>query len=242
MLARQFVTDALTEIGIVGADETVDPSDADLGLRYLQAMVDQFQADRLVLYIVNRFSYTLPAGSSSILISPSVLGPGPQWTAPVPVFISYLTVTPVGGTVEYPVDPWHVKEDFYRQPDKTTPSAYPSRYLYERTSQYGRFLFWPVPTTAPLITIASPQALTAPLTLDTDLQFPGGGYYECWRLQLAQRLQRPFLIQADPSLRADAAQALALVRRLNDETPPFSRADPAVQQGMTWNIYTGGFR
>ena len=227
MQVRQFVIDALVEIGIVGADETVDPSDADLGLRFLQAMVDQFQGDRLLLYIVSRAVYPLTAGLNGYALGPTMLAP--HWPGPTPVLITAVAV--VEGTQDIPVLPWPSAADYYAAPDKTSPGT-PSRYLFEPSPTFGRFLFWPPPATAGSVAIYTPAPLTTPLTLDTDLAFPAGGYYECWRLQLAQRLQRPFLLPPDPSLRSDAAQALALVRRLNDEGAPFSHADPGVLQGV----------
>jgi hypothetical protein len=236
VVAKQFIADALMEIGILGADEALDPADADLALRHLTAMIDLHQADRLLLFTVLRSVFTFTPGKQIYTMGPA----SADLTGPRPLWVSAVTVTPVGQVGEIPLTPYVYRESWLLEPYKTLQAAYPSMYFYEPSDVgVGTFAFWPVPTTAASLVIATPTPLVATLTLTTDLAFPPGGYYEAWRLNLARRLQRPFFVPDDASLRADAEHALATIRRLNDEVAPWSRSDPALTGTGGYDIRSG---
>jgi hypothetical protein len=236
VVAKQFIADALMEIGILGADETADAADADLGLRHLQAAVDLFQADRLLLYTVLRAPYALIPGRQTYTIGPT----GADFLGARPLWLSSVGVIPVGQTTEYPIVDYVYRTEWLREPEKTLTDSYPRRYFYEPSDvAVGTFVFWPIPTTAASVVIATPVPLVTPLSLDTDLTFPPGGYYEAWRLNLARRLQRPFEVPDDAVLRVDADRALAQIRRLNDEVAPWSRSDEALTGRGGYDIRGG---
>lgn len=239
MVAKQFIADALMEIGILGADEALDPADADLGLRHLAALVDLLQADRLLLYTVTRLPFTLVPAKQVYTIGLA----GADWQAARPLWLSAVTVAPIGQAIEYPVYSYIYRENWLLEPNKALTADYPTMYLYEPAgTSFGSFTFWPVPMTAATIAIATPMPLTSPLALSTDLVFPPGGYYEAWRLNLARRLQRPFFVPDDASLRADAEHALSQIRRTNDEVAPWSRADEAITGTSGYDIRSGWTR
>lgn len=240
MTARQFISDALMEIGILGADETLDPADADLGLRHLQSMVDLLQADRLLLYTVTSAAYTFVPGKNSYSIGPDA---GNDWFGARPIWITHIGVDPVGSTTRVTVDPFLYRDEWLAVPNRNQTASYPSRYYLDLfAAGFSVIEFWPVPTTSAVAVVSTPVPLTTPLTLDTDLVFPPGGYLEGWRLNLTRRLERPFQVPEDPGLRIDAAAALAQIRRLNDEVAPWSRSDPAVVGPGTYDIRSGTYR
>lgn len=241
MTARELIIDALTEIGILGAEEILDAADQATALRYLQQMIRRFQADRLLLYTVLRTLYVLTVNQQTRTIG--LAGTGANFIGPRPLWVSHVGVIPVGADYEIEVLPYHDRDAWLGEPIKTLTDQYPSRYLYEPSGvDTGTFTFWPVPQTGATVAVSSPVPLQTPVDENTVLTFPDGGYEEAWRLNLAKRLQRPFMVPPDPELRDDARLALGALRRVNDGAPPYSRSDEAVTGGGGFDIRSNGYR
>lgn len=241
MTLRELIVDALVEIGYLGADDDFDPSDVALAVRIVRRMIDRDQATRLQLFAEARAPYTLAAGQQT-----RTIGSGGTFNGTRPNWVSFLTVTPVGDTMELEVVPY-TREEWFAEPNKTLTAEYPLRYLYERTYPLGTFTFWPIPTTAAAVTIATPTPLTALSTddataLSTVLSL-SSAYEEAWLYRLARRFHRPFLGEtAPPDLREDERESVGAVLRLNDPGPPAATADAGLVGGGRFDILTGRTR
>lgn len=234
MLVRQYVTDALTEIGYQGADDPLDGSDGDLGLRLLIAMVDQAQIDRWQLFTVTRTPYVLTANQQT-----RTIGSGGNFNGTRPLWVPTMTVVPVGDTSDIEVVPYKSRDEWLLEPNKTLTLEWPLRFLYELGAVLGTFTFWPIPTTAATVYVATPVPLTTPVTLDTDLVLPPG-YQEFFRLALAKRCCRPFGQPVSQDLMEDWRTAKGLVSRLNDRGPDVMTNDICVSS--RFDILTGRHR
>lgn len=237
----QLITDALVELGYLGADDTLDPSDAALGARLFRSMYDRFQGTRLQLWTVTRTPYVLTINQQTRTIGPT--GNLAVAAQVRPIWIPFLGVTPVGDTVELEIVPYPTRAEWLAEPNKDLTLDYPLRYLYEPAVPNGILTFWPIPTTAAAIILASPTPLaalpaTTALLFTTDLTLPEG-YDEAWRLQLAKRFARPFGQVVTPDLAADAREAVGLILRNNDPGPPPAASDPALGTRGRFNIETG---
>lgn len=237
----QVITDALEEIGAMGEGVPPAPEDMQKALRVLQMMHDSDEAERLMLYTVARATFALTASQQT-----RTIGAGGNFDTGAnterPVFIEHVGVTPVGQTMEIPIVPYESREEWLAEPFKALTDLYPRRYWYEPTYPLGTFTFWPVPTTAATVAIATAVRLTSPAGLTTDLAFPPG-YHEAWHYNLAKRLQRPFRKPQDPSLATDAKAALGRVKRLNDPGPPRAQVDAAlIAGGGGFDIYSNRHR
>ena len=237
----QLITDALVELGYLGADEPLDAADADLGARLFRSMYDRFQGTRLQLWTVTRTPYVLAIGQQTRTVGPT--GTIAVAAQPRPLWIPWLGVTPVGDTVELEVVPYATREEWLAEPNKSLTLQYPLRYLYEPAVPNGILTFWPIPTTTATIILASPTPLgalpaTISLLLITELTVPEG-YDEAWRLQLARRFARPFGQPLTPDLAADAREALGVILRNNDPGPPPAAGDPALTGTGRFDILTG---
>lgn len=229
---RHLIMDAMREIGVPGAEqETLEPEDGELGLRYINRMVNAFQADRLILYTVTRQIFPLISNQQTLTI-----GPDGEVDRVRPIWIAAGMVTPVGDEVQIPLD-IYTRAQWYAEPLKTLTQDWPRGVFYEPTNPLGTLTFWPIPTTAASVDLAIPEALAVPATLDTILAFPPG-YDEAWMLNLAKRLCRPFSRPVTADLREDARAALAVVKRLNDEGPPPAISDVALTGRGGYNIRT----
>lgn len=231
-LVRDLLTDALLELGVVGVNDPISPEILNVALRRLLGMYSTFQALRLLLFTVARTTYTLTANHQ-----PHTIGlTGCDLTSPRPIWIGSLNVIPVDDPdLELPVTPY-TRREWDDERLKTLTDLYPQRFLYEpTTATTGTLTFWPIPTTACQIVIASPVPLVVPsgdlaTVLATVLTF-APGYQEAWLYNLAKRLWRVFPKSKTldyAALVEDARQSLSIVKRLNDEAPAASGSDPAL--------------
>lgn len=230
---RNFIKDALREIAALGEHQPLTPENAQLGLRYFQAMTRLFQGDGYLLYTVRRRPFVLVAHQQTYTVGQT----GCDFTAPRPlVGVGGLGITPAGDDVEQPLD-LYTREAWFAEPLKTLTDQWPRRVLYEpNDADTGTFTFWPTPTTAPTFAYATGEPLPSPEALETELLFPPGGYEEAWRLQLACRLRRPFGKPVTRDLNEDADLALGAVRRVNDPGPPVQTIDCALTQPGGYDI------
>lgn len=231
---RNLITDALNDLGVYGpVDGDVEYDDLAMGMRHLVLMTDSFQAQRLLLWTVVRTTFSLVANQRDYTIGLT----GSNVTAGRPIWIASAKVIPVGDTQELPLHLF-TRAEWFAEPFKTLKDQWPRALLYEPTGAIqGTFTVWPVPTTAATIVYATPSALQVPATLDTVLSFPPG-YLEAWQMNLALRLARPFRTPATQELKEAAKDALGVIKRLNDEGPPPSKADLAVAGRGRWDIFS----
>lgn len=231
---RNLCTDALIEIGVVGADDNA-PDDAEIrtALRYALLMSDAQSADRYNLYTTVRAVYTLVPGQLLYTIAPS----GADFVGGRPMWVDDVRVRPAGTDTDLSMHRYSRKE-WDAEVLKTLTNEYPYKWLYEySTDVLGMFTFWPIPTTAAKVIIRQPILLTVTPDLDTELGFPPG-LKDGWHYSLAKRLYRPMWHQdPPPGLVEDARMAMEVYRRNNDEGPPPARSDFAPSGGR-YNMFT----
>lgn len=234
---RDLIKDAMREIRATGELQPIAPEDEQRALRILQAMSRRFDGDGWLPFTVARQTFPLVASQQNYTI-----GTTGDFVAARPlVGLGYVGIIPAGAE-EIELTKW-TRDEYFKEPLKTLTDAYPRKVLYEPYSaDLGRFTFWPIPTTTPTFVFASPERLTVPDDLDTDLVFPGGGYEECYRLQLALRLARPFGVALSTDLRRDAAEALGAVRRVNDPGPCYIGTDAALLERGGYDIQNNRHR
>jgi len=198
-LVSAIITQALLEIGVLDptdpAPTTNQPTWYTLGLDRIQSMIDAWAANRLTLSLQLRTQFTMPSGTSSITIGPTgtvVIASGrPMWLNTV----NYV-IPGSSPAVEVPIG--QMDEDAYAALSiKSLPSALPIQSFYQTnlSDALGTLFLWPQVTQDVDITIYSPQAVTVPAALSTDLIGPPG-YRDAFMYQLALRLMTPFAVNA----------------------------------------------
>lgn len=227
---RNLLEDVLIELGVIGPGDPTDPEIFDIAFRRLLMMYNTFAAMRLVLNTVARTVYTLIPNQQVYTI-----GSGGEFDGDRPIWIAGSEVIPVdaGGDVLSLVLTPYTRAEWFAEPLKTLSDQWPRRFLYEQTYPLGTLTFWPVPTTAAQVALATAVPLTTPTSLDTTLVFLPG-YQEAWLYNLAKRLWRAFPKKRTvdyTSLLKDAKDSLSLVYRLNDEPSKPARSDPALCSG-----------
>lgn len=199
-LVSAIATQALIEIGVLDpadpAPTTNYPTYYTIALDRIQSMIDEWAADRLTLSLQLRTQFTLPSGTSSITIG---TGGTVNLASGRPMWLNTVNYVIPGSSPAVEVPIGQMDEDAYAALSiKSLPSALPIQSFYQTnlSDAFGTLFVWPQVTQNVDIVIYSPQAVTVPASLSTDLIGPPG-YRSAFLYQLAVRLISPLGVPAD---------------------------------------------
>jgi len=227
---RDLITDALTDLGVLGVGRSLSARDGALGLRYLQMIIDSAELKPGSIYTVLRSSYTLVANTEN-----RTIGPSGNYVQARPIWIASAKAKAVGSDFENNVDILNRKE-WLNIPDKTITGELPLALFMEPTVTNATLHFYPVPTTAGTLVVGTPTAVTGfSGTLDTDYTFPPG-YWEWFQLLLRNKLARPFTRPLTQDMKDEERVAWATLERVNDPGPPPMRNDFPSDYGSGFDI------
>jgi hypothetical protein len=202
-------------------------------------MVGQWNAENLLLYAEDRFTWTIVSGTGTYTV-----GTGGTVNTPRPMFITGIRFQDTSPTLttEYSLEEL-TQQGYQGLVLKTLTAPFPTAYNYDATMPLGTLILWPTPTRTTLQGVMySAQVVPAFATLPTTVVLPPG-YEEMIVTNLALRLCGPYTKPVDPSLRERAQEAKAIAKRSNQELLDMSfEAGTLVGNDGPWNsfsIYTG---
>jgi hypothetical protein len=233
---RSIITDALQEIGVLAAEETLTAAQGQIGLRRVQQMIDAWAADQLTLSRQLRTVFNWPSNVSAVQV-----GSGQTVDMVRPVWVSEITYVNPGTTPGVEVPLGLMDEDAYASISiKGLQSGLPMQAFYQTNlaDANGTLTIWPVPTQGLTMVLYTPQAVGVPATLDSVLLGPEG-YQSAFLYQLALRLCMPFGVAVPDLLPRMAATAFDAMKRPNVE-PGVMGIDAALVPGLGggYNILT----
>lgn len=231
---------ALIEIGVLEAGDSLSPQQGSMVLPRVQGMLDAWAADRLTLSVQQVTSFVLTSGTSTV-----TLGPGGVVPMVRPMYIDHVNYVIPGAVPAIEVPMGALDFDSYATLRiKALPSALPLWYYYQTdiATVFGNLFIYPQVTQNVTLKIYSPQAVGIPLALTDNLIGPAG-YAEGFLYSLALRLCGPFGVTPPPLLTGLADRAMAALKRPN-VAPGVLGVDPALagHVGGAYNILadTGG--
>jgi hypothetical protein len=232
---RNLITDALTDLAVLGVGRPLSARDGALGLRYLQELIDSAELDPGVIYAAARTAYTLVASTEN-----RTVGPSGNYVQARPLWLAGAFVKAVGSDLEIELDRLS-RAEWLRIPDKTIEAELPSAIYLEPTITDATLHFYPVPTTAGTLILSTPTAVTGfSGTLDIDYTFPPG-YQEWFRLKLRNKLARPFTKPLTEDMHEEERTAWRALERVNDPGPPRMVNDFPGGQGAAFDMTTGQY-
>jgi hypothetical protein len=235
--ASDIVQAALKEINVLAAGETMSAEDGSDGLAALNLLVDEWSAQRLQIYQLTRTTWTIVSGNSVYTV-----GTGGTVDRARPVYIQEVRFQDTAPTpdLEYPL--YELTDlDFANIPQKALTNTLPTSWHYNPTFPLGTLTFWPVPTSATLQGVMyAPTAVTEFAALTDALSLPPG-YKRMMIKGLAMDLAGSYGREVSQSLREDALESLADVKRANARMADLSFDTAALTQGTPywWNIKVG---
>lgn len=218
---------ALRLIGAYSTGENLGPDESTDGLAALNAMLDGWANEHLMLYAATLNSIALSATATY------TIGPTGGTVSPRPVSIdagSYVT----SGAIDYPLQ--IITLDQYNEIPVKTLSGIPQWLLFKPEYPDASVTLYPVPTSGMTLKLWSYKPLTTFATLTTVMTLPPG-YEEAIVFNLAETLAPEFQGDIHVSLHTKAAAAKRKLKRTN--FVPIELQVPA-SMPRGFNIYTGG--
>lgn len=229
------INSAMQLIGQLGAGASPTTSETADVLVRLNAMLDSWRNEKLLVYAYQTESLTLASGDLSYTIGTSG---DLNTTRPVAIERAWIT----SSNQDYPMAPLNEAE-YAAIFDKTATADWPDRYLFRPTmaSSLATFIVYPVPNatrTCKMITRVVVSAFSA--ASDTVMLPPG--WEEAIDANLAIRIAPMFETVASKDVKDMAKDALAGIKRTNANAQPRRLyTELAVAFGSnTGNILTDG--
>jgi hypothetical protein len=235
-LVQDIIQSSLRLINVLGSGETMSASEGQDSLFVFQAMIDSWQAERLMIFTTQRLVFPLTTAQQVY-----TYGPGGDFNAPRPAKIENVSILWLGNPaqpLELPLA--YLTTDQWQQvPVKNITSSLP-QYVWDDGAYPLRNLsFWPIPNGPPVSFIVYPwQALTEPATLTTQMAMPPG-YMQAFRYNLALMLAAEFpAVPAEitATVAAIAMQSKAVVKAMNIPVVDL-RLDPALTPLGQYGLY-----
>lgn len=231
--ARDIVTLALKEAGVVGVGQTPLAQDINDGYTYLRRMLELWKIKRWnvpALITVN----ALGNGAVS-----NTIGTGGHWNTPRPDKIqsAYFTQVNSGDNpVSMPLRAIFSREDYDRVVLKSL-NSFPEAFFYDATwaGGLGNVFITPIPSSAYRIYLTVKANLDFPTSLDDQIELPNG-YEETIHYNLTIRLCGAYQRPVNPVTAAMAKSGLNAIKVANVQIPQLGM--PAALQSPTgFNIY-----
>ena len=240
---RALLSDALLEIGAVGAEGSVPAWALQFGLRKLNRLIEHWRNNRLLTFEIRRATWTMVANQASYTV-----GDGGQVNIPRPVTMNMegcnvaFIDTNSNPAIEIPL--WPLTDDGYQAINqKTVAGTYPTSWYFNPTftseaAPFATLSFWPVPNVGYLQGVIYAPVAASALTLDTVLALPPG-YEYFYVSQMAVQYCPAFQMEPSRQLLEQASESQAAIEKTNTRLQ-----DLAVDLGLCpnrsrSNIYTG---
>lgn len=193
-------------------------------LEALNAMLDAWRNDRMMVYAMTDSPLTMVASTSSYTVG---TGGDLNISRPVKFEDAFMRI----GATDTPVE--LIDQIQYDGiPDKTVTSSIVSRAFYNPTmvSSLGTLKVWPVPSSANALHMVYWVQLVSIATLGTTITLPPG-YEEAIVTNLAVRIKMEYSDTIPPLLLKMASDALAGIKRIN--SPEIRSYSPMAQAMYT---------
>jgi len=208
--ADDIITRAYRILGDLGSGEALTASQANDGLEALNAMLDSFSIERLMIYQVRQESLTWPANTTS-----RTIGSGGDFDTHRPDRIETGTYFQDSNNIAYGVKVVRNREVYDNIYDKTVTSSYPNMLFYDSSVTLATMYVYPVPNQELTLKLNSWQPLTVFDSLAEVHNLPPG-YRRMLQYNLAKELEAESGLVLSMGAHRIANQSKAIVKRHND--------------------------
>lgn len=219
-------------LGVVAQGETASSSDSTDAETALNAMLDGWRNDKLLVYANKDIAVTLINGTASYTIGATG---GTVDTSPVEVVSAYVRQS----DIDYFLTPL-TDAQYQAKSAKSITSDIPAEYLFTHTHPNATITLYPVPTVANTMYVRVRTPLAAVALADTFALPPG--YEEAIVFNLAMRLYPEYpALPLNPVIPEIARTSLAGIKRINHR-PPVSITELGVMfgsSGRSHDIHAG---
>jgi hypothetical protein len=228
------ITPALKEVGVLAIGETATAEDANDCLTALNQLIDQWAAERLMVYTTTRTTWTITASDGSYTV-----GSGGDINIAWPRYVDGISYVDTSPDPDHETPLSRLTEDAYAAiAAKALTSTLPTDFYYNPTYPLGALSLFPIPTSSTLTgVIYHPTAVTSFAALTTSVSLPPG-YERMLRKNLATEVAPMFGRQVDQLLMKQAQDSKEVVKRSNKRLMDMSFERGAlIGGGGSYNIY-----
>jgi hypothetical protein len=232
--ARDFITLAMKEAGVLGVGQTLLAEDINDGFTYLQRMMTQWQNRR---WVVPSLQDIHAVGNDAIS---NTVGPGGYFNIdpkPSRINAGYFFQLNTGQTpISLPLVPIFSYEDYARITVKQL-NTQPEYFFYDNQQNAGlaNVFIWPIPSAFYEIHLVFQSALAWPITVDSVYTLPEE-YAEAIHFNLALRFCSAYGLDPKRSTIALGKAALSTVRNANTQIPTLSMPS-GLKSGKAFSLW-----
>lgn len=236
--ARDFITLAMKEAGVLGVGQSLLAEDINDGFTYLQRMLKQWQNQRWMVNALQDISLIPTSGNAS-----ETIGNGGTWNIypkPSRINAGYFFQINTGQTpITLPLAPIFSYEDYARITVKKL-NTQPEFFFYDNQNNgvngLGNVFIWPIPTPSTYeIHLIVQAGLGWPTTVDAIYYLPDE-YAEAIHYNLAVRLCSAYGIEPKQSTMMLAKSSRNTIRNANTQVPELMMPS-GLRNGKAFSIY-----
>ncbi len=233
MTGRDWVSASLKKLGVLGAGESMDASQATEGLATLNQMLESWSLEGLVIHAITAETpLTLTAGDGTITLGAA----GDITTRPISIEQAFIR----DGTTDLPQLRILTAAEYAAIPDKSTQSTYPSCIYDDGGYPQRTITLYPVPSAAHSLVLFTKRQLTQIATLDTAISLPPG-YERAMIYNGAIELAPDYSRTVSAEVAKIAEESKSAIKRANIK-PVYMKCDAVpASGGGRYNIFTGGY-
>lgn len=233
--ALDLVTASLQDLGVLGESETPSGAAGQSALDTLNAMIDGWKAEKLMVPSLTRSTVAITASDGDYTI-----GPTGNIAVVRPVFLEdvrYSDSTP-DPDYEWPLKSL-TEQGYAALPMKAQTSTVPTAYFYNPTYPNGTINLFPIPTSSTLTLIAYHwTAITVFAALSTTFSLPPA-YERMIVKNLAVELAPSWLREPSATLLRQASQSMRTVKESNTRLVDLGfEASALTGNGGTYSIWS----
>lgn len=218
---QQIINRSLRLIGVLASGETPSADESADALTALNAMLDAWRTESLMVYALRDETLTITGASSYTIGSGGAL----NTVRPVKIESAYLRLS----GIDYPL---HIAQanQWNLIADKSTTSSIPDWLYYETAFPLGKLWLYPIPDSG-VLHLSTWVPFSAFALADSVILPPG--YEEAITYQLAMRIAPEYGSQAAQEIAAMGAAAKKDIKRVNFRIPIM---DTGLMKGRRYDI------
>lgn len=229
----ELVTNALNDLGVIGAEETLSAADSSRALKILNNMIQEWNNEELIVYNTEELIFNYVAGQGDY-----TLGTGGDFNTDRPIEITAAYNRINNGTyteVDYPIQ---VTTDAQVYSDLVTKNIQTSLpiLVYDNGNFPTKTLsFWPVPSDTTYRPVLWVWRQISQFALSDTLSLPPG-YETAMEWNLALKCAIPFGKPASQDLRMEANNSLWAIKRINTNVPTLNTPSELDKTGPVYAL------
>ena len=228
--AQTIINRALRLIGKLAAGETAESEDTADALTALNAMLDAWRLERLMVYALQDQSLSMVATQQTYTIGPSG---NLNTVRPVKIEQAFMRKSDTDTDVRILDD-----MEWFSIVDKTATSDIPTKAYYNPTMTTGTLYVWPIPNAVNVMHLITWTPFTAFSAAADTVTLPPG-YEKALAYNLAVEIAPEYETDAPASVIALAISSKASVKRVNSKPIKAYTELPYLVGGYRSNIITG---